>query len=145
MDAKFKWNKSLDVIAREKTGGKEGILFLAHQAKAFMDPYVPARNQVLAQNVRVTAEEDCGHITYNSPYAHYQYEGEVYGPNIPIFEEDGETVSGWRSPPHKTPTGRKLEYRKVPHPLATSHWDKAMVVARGDELAKAYEKYLKGK
>ncbi len=44
-----------------------------------MDPYVPADNLALAQNIVITADDDCGHITYVSPYAHYQWEGELYG------------------------------------------------------------------
>ena len=80
-------------------------------------------------------------ITYNSPYAHYQYMGELYGPNIPIF--DGEELMGFWSPPHKNPTGRKLKYNTFRHPLATDHWDHAMMTARKEELAKSYEEYLK--
>ena len=106
-----------------------------------MDPYVPADNLVLAQNVDITADEDAGYITYNSPYAHYQYMGELYGPNIPIF--DGEELMGFWSPPHKNPTGRKLKYNTFRHPLATDHWDQAMMTARKEDLAKSYEEYLK--
>ena len=51
-----------------------------------MDPYVPAKNMMLAQNVRVYADDDTGYIEYNSPYAHYMYEGEVYGPSYPIVK-----------------------------------------------------------
>lgn len=130
-------------IAGEVAGGRDGMLFLANEAKRLMDPYVPADNLMLAQNVQVSADEDCGHVHYDSPYAHYQYEGEVYGPSYPI-EENG-IVTGWHSHPHKTPTGRKMEHSTFRHPLATDHWDNAMKVARGDELARAYEEYLKGR
>ncbi len=48
-------------------------------------------------------------------YMYYQYEGEVWGPNKPIFEAAGPNPSGaagahsgWVSPPHKTNTGRKM-------------------------------------
>lgn len=50
---------------------------------------------------------------------------------------------GFYSPPKKKPAGKKLKYRKSPHPLATSEWNKAMKTARGDDLAKAYEDYLR--
>lgn len=66
--------------------------------------------------------------------------GEMYGPNIPIF--DGKELMGFWSPPHKNPTGRKLKYNTFRHPLATDHWDRAMMAARKEDLAKAYEDYL---
>lgn len=141
MKVSFDWNKSVREIAKEKLGGQQGMLFLAATAARFMDPYVPADNLVLAQNVTITADADVGHVTYNSPYAHYQWEGEVYGPNYPIM--DGGEIMGFYSPPHKTPTGRRLEYNTFRHPLATDHWDKAMMVARKDDLARTYEEYLK--
>ena len=143
MDAKFTWNDSAENIAKKKSGGKENMLFLANQAAALMDPYVPADSLVLSQNVSITAEEDCGHVTYNSPYAHYQWEGEIYGPNYPI--KDGGEIVGFYSPPHKSPTGRRMTYSDFRHPLATDHWDQAMKIARRGDLAKAYEKHLKGK
>ena len=104
---------------------------------------MPADNLVLAQNIDITADENCGHVTYNSPYAHYQYIGEVYGPNYPLM--DGGEIMGFYSPPHKTPTGGKLKYSKFRHPLATDHWDKAMMTARKDDLTRSYEEYLRSR
>ena len=141
--AEFQWNGALDVIAKEKAGGREGMKRLANDAANLMEPYVPADNLVLAQNVRISADEEKGSVTYQSPYAHYQYEGEVYGPNYPIM--DGGEVMGWYSPPFKTPTGQKLQYSTFRHPLATSHWDRAMLVARKQDLLRSYEEYLKGR
>ena len=143
MNAKFRWNRSMDAIASEATGGKDGMLFLANEAARLMDPYVPADKLVLSQNIKITADPDCGHILYDSPYAHYQYEGELYGPNYPIT--DGGNVVGFFSPPHKTPTGKKLHHSTFRHPLATSHWDKAMMTARKGDLTDSYREYLKRK
>lgn len=141
MQADFRWNDSIRNITKRATGGKQGMLFLASCAARLMDPYVPADNLVLAQDIDITAEEECGHVIYNSPYAHYQYIGEIYGPNYPIV--DGGEIMGFYSPPHKTPTGKKLNYSTFRHPLATDHWDKAMMTARKDDLAKSYAEYLK--
>lgn len=143
MKATFQWNKPTKKIKKEVTGGKAGMLFLAATAARLMDPYVPADNLVLAQNIDITADEESGYVTYNSPYAHYQYMGEVYGPNYPIM--DGGEIMGFYSPPHKTPTGGSLKYSTFRHPLATDHWDKAMMTARKEDLANAYGEYLKGK
>lgn len=100
-------------------------------------PYVPKDSGMLDDNVAI--DEKCVH--YKSPYAHYQYKGEVYGPNIPL--SDG----GFYSPPNqkKTPTGRPLQYSKDVNPLATSEWDKAMKVSKGDQLAQEISDYLKSR
>ena len=148
ISVKIKMNE-MEHTARKKLGGREGMLFLANQAANLMDPYVPADTLTLATNIRITADGELGHITYNSPYAHYQYEGEVYGPNYPIFDgvdkNGNEQIVGFYSPKHKQPTGKRMEYSTFQHPLATDHWDKAMMTARKGDLAKAYENHLKGK
>ena len=62
MDVEIKWNKTSDQIAKEKTRGNDGLLFLANEAKRLMDPYVPADSLALAQNVSVHVEGDTGVI-----------------------------------------------------------------------------------
>lgn len=52
----FKWNKPIPKIAKEATGGDRTLLFMANEAKRLMDPYVPAKNLVLARNVRTYVE-----------------------------------------------------------------------------------------
>jgi hypothetical protein len=59
-----------------------------------------------------------GVIEWNAIYSHYMYAGEVYGPNIPIKDADGN-VTGWWSPPHKEPTGRQIAYHT---PGTMDHW-----------------------
>ena len=67
---------------------------------------------------------DVGHISepgaieWDTVYAHYQYTGEVYGPNIPIMDDYGN-ITGWWSPPNKYPTGRPLHYHE---PGTGDHW-----------------------
>lgn len=100
----------------------------------YCDPYVPMQTGMLAQTVDITPE----YVLYTSPYAHYMYEGIVYGPNIPIFQDIGGTkiIVGWRSIPgvKKTPTDRDINYSHEQHPLADSHWDKRMMDDKGDEF-----------
>lgn len=102
----------------------------------YCDPYVPMRVGNLAQTVDITSE--C--VWYKSPYAHYMYEGIVYGPNIPIYEGEGEAkvIVGYYSIPgrKKQPTGKDIVYNHDQHPLADSHWDKRMMEDRGDEFTK---------
>lgn len=101
------------------------------------DPYVPMQEGVLAQTLNITPE----YVQYTQPYAHYQYTGEVYGPNYPI-KEDGIIV-GWFSPPEKSPTGRSINYSKERHPLATKEWDKAMLADHRREFISEVKKILK--
>lgn len=98
-----------------------------------MEPYVPFGSDL--GNMEVTAE----YVKYDTPYAHYDYIGEVYGPNIPIVQ-DGIVV-GWFSIPNKKkePTGRQLTFQK---PKASAHWDKAMLAEKRDEFVKQVERIL---
>lgn len=103
-----------------------------------MTPYVPFDTGILSQDVEITDK----HVRYNQPYAHYMYEGIVYGPNIPIVQNG--VVVGWYSRPgiKKSPTGRYMTYDKTHHPLATRHWDEAMMRVQGDSFTKQVGKIL---
>lgn len=120
-----KVKKKLDGLLDDTT------MLRIHQAFYKMcDPYVPFGDGTLAQTVEITPK----YVRYKSPYAHYMYEGIVYGPNIPIIQ-NGQIV-GWFSRPgvQKHPTGAMINYSKDRHPLATRHWDKAMMQDRKDEF-----------
>ena len=75
-----------------------------------------------------------GELRYLSPYARYLYYGEVYGPNIPIYE--GEQLVGFFSPKGKKkhPTGRALIYDTSRHPLAGKKWFERMKADHADEI-----------
>lgn len=79
------------------------------QIVADCDPLIPFQQGALRNSVNYPQGIYGGEIEYNTPYAHYQYEGEVYGPNIPRYDSEGNLV-GWYSPPKKNPTGRPLTY-----------------------------------
>lgn len=137
MGIDFKWNKGITQIAKEATGIPGSLLFMANESKRLMEPYVPALNMVLSQNVRTYVEGDHGVVHYQSPYAAFQHEGNVMVSRI--------TGSPWaRKGESKIVTGRKLKYNKSRHPLATSEWEKAMWAAKGAELTKAVQAYITG-
>ena len=99
----------------------------------FCQPYVPASpDRTLEFSAQVSTEIGSGEVIWNTPYAHYQYMGIVYGPNIPVIE-DG-VLMGWFSPPGrpKHPTDRKLTYDTSQNPLAGPHWFERM---KADRLA----------
>ena len=71
-----------------------------------MQTYVPKKTGALRRSSKVTPTT----ISWGDglKYAHYQWYGEVYGPNYPITR--GGHIVGWYSKPGvpKRPTGRKL-------------------------------------
>ena len=97
-----------------------------------IEPYVPMDEGVLAHGYEITPN----YIRYPGPYAHYMYMGEIYGPNIPITDKNGDII-GWRSPPgkgSKYPTGREITYSKEKHEKASKEWDKAAMIEKKDEF-----------
>lgn len=104
---------------------KESQKLLNMQVVADCDPLIPFQQGALRNSVEYPDGIYGGTIQWGGasvgvPYAAYQYRGEVYGPNIPIKDSQGN-ITGWYSPPSKHPTGKKLKY----HPEGTErgdHW-----------------------
>lgn len=98
--------------------------------------YVPWETGLLAKSPYAVTDIGSGTVVYPGPYAHYQYYGEVYGPNIPIFDDDTEDPTGWFSPPgrEKYPTGRDLQYKTDTNPLAGSFWHERMKADHIDDI-----------
>lgn len=86
--------------------------FLASEAASGMDRYVPKRQSVLRGSVKTDVPFE---VSYNTPYAHYIWEG-------------------------KSKNGAALKYTE---PGAVSHWDKHYAKSHGRELAKAAEEFIK--
>lgn len=91
-------------------------------------PYCPMETGTLAKSAYTATRMGSGEVVYPGPYAHYLYYGEVYGPNIPIFDDNSGEPTGFFSPPgqKKHPTGRELQYSKDLNPLAGSFWFERM-------------------
>ena len=147
-----------DVVARVKINMPRVLskvnndyfrLFLAQEWRKLCDPFVPSSPSA---TLRQIVEVEPGLITYKMPYAHYMYNGIIYGPNFPIdadgnfvFPYDPSKVVGWKSPKHKYPTGRRFNYSKDPNAQATDHWsDAAEKAGQKDKLIEAANKYLRG-
>ncbi len=90
------------------------------QIVADCDPLIPFQQGALRNSVNFPEGIYGGEIEYNTPYAHYIYESEIYSPNIPIKDSSGN-VTGWFSPPgkKKQPTGKTMTYH---HPGTTGKW-----------------------
>ena len=112
----------------------------------YCTPYVPASpNRTLEFSAQVSTEIGSGLVIWNTPYAHYQYMGIVYGPNIPIIQ-DG-VLMGWFSPPGrpKHPTDRELTYDTSQNPMAGPYWFERMKADRlNDILDEARSAMLRG-
>ena len=65
----FRWNKPIPWIAKEAIGGERTLLFMANEAKRLMNPYVPAMNMGLSQNVRTYVEHGAGVLRRSYPPA----------------------------------------------------------------------------
>ena len=107
--------------------------------------YVPASpNKTLEFSAQASTEIGSGMVIWNTPYAHYQYMGIVYGPNIPIIE-DG-MVMGWFSPPGrpKHPTDRELTYDTSQNSRAGSYWVERMKADRMNDILDEARKAIGG-
>lgn len=106
-------------VHRFSTDKRIGI-FTAETCARYMDKYIPMDTGMLAQTY--TTEPFL--ITYEQPYAHYQYYGEnLNHPPLSTYGSGG-------TPPQQL------------HPLATHHWDKPMWKAHGNQIAKEISAYI---
>lgn len=112
----------------------------------YCQPYVPASpDRTLEFSAQLSTEIGEGMVVWNTPYAHYQYMGIVYGPNIPIFDKDTGTLLGFFSPPGKKkhPTDKKLTYDKAQNPLAGPHWVERMKADRMRDIVREAQNLVK--
>lgn len=122
--------------------------FAVHTCRIHMDKYVPFDNGILAEQVI----EQPGRIIYNSPYAHYMYEGILYvDPDygvgaFPIKDKDGNLKGFYsRKGVAKVPSGQPLKYNKTGHTYAGPKWDERMWSAEKDQVIKEIEDYIRRK
>lgn len=109
----------------------DDVMYEIHDLFSKMcDPYVPMYTGVLSKTVTVTKDS----VTYEQPYAHYQYTGELYlAPNGSAWAKKDE---------EKYPSGIPLQYSKEEHELASKEWDKAMMRDNGDVFLNAVKDIL---
>lgn len=110
--------------------------FFTDTCKKHMDKYVPKDTGILSENVDVGKN----HITYESPYARYQYNGKkmvmengkgaYYRPDYGFWSARGKS---------KKLTTEALHY----HTAGTGpYWDKKMVSAEIQEVIKEVQSYV---
>ena len=114
----------------------------------FCQPYVPASpDRTLEFSAQAATEIGSGRVVWNTPYAHYQYMGIVYGPNIPILDPETGILMGWFSPPGrpKHPTDRELTYDTSQNPLAGPRWFERMKADRLNDILDEARKAVGGR
>lgn len=104
--------------------------------------YMPRRSGGLYDLTKAQTRIRDGLIITRAPQARYLFEGEIMGPNIPIFENG--VLKGFFSPPGKKKhlTGRRIRYSRTGADRAGPHWDEALVNAEGDEIVREYQDYI---
>lgn len=112
--------------------------FFTDTCYKYMGQFVPGGARgLLNQNVDIEVDK----ITYKSPYAHYQYVGQLYVD--PIYKKGAfysEDYGYWSRPGiTKMPTATPLNYHT---PGTGSQWDKRMWTSRGKEVVSELQSYI---
>ena len=138
----FKWSPDFGAVMTQRLDKAQQ--FIDSECMRLMVPYTPRRNGMLEESVKLGTVIGSGTLRYLSPYARYLYYGEVYGPNIPIFE--GGQLVGFFSPKgqKKHPTGQQMNYDTSRHPQAGKLWFERMKADHADEICEGAAKIAGG-
>ena len=111
------------ILAERGLGASNKVRkYLASEIVRLSDPYVPMQSGTLKNQHQIAS--DGSEIVYTSPYAHYQWYGEV--------------MAG-RAPKHYT--GREISYSGAP--TRGARWTERMMIDKGHEIEKNVENYIK--
>lgn len=132
-DNKIKVNDYLDPVRSD-----DFWRYAAIQWHRMYKDFVPMKTGILYNQVDYAPKT----ITHTASYAHYLYEGQVYGPNIPVME--GKRVTGYFSIPNraKKPTGKALNFSKQFHPKASAKWDQAAKPTQLPKLVQEIQRHI---
>lgn len=138
----FRWSPSFGAAMTKRLQSAQQ--FIDSECMRLMAPYTPMRSGLLMESVKLGTVIGSGELRYLSPYARYLYYGEVYGPNIPIFE--GSQVVGFFSPKgqKKHPTGQEMHYDTSRHPQAGKLWFERMKADHADAICDGAAKIAGG-
>ena len=115
--------ESVDINVQGRMSKVQGERFWTYAASEWhrlYRMYVPFQEGILYGTVSIAGGGGEGTIEHTAPYAHYAYEGVVYGPNVPITQ-GGQTVGYFSPTAPKHPTGAMMHYRGT----GSRHWDEA--------------------
>lgn len=128
MEVDTKLNPASTIRAKIFGNGRASKYFTKRCAD-YMDKYVPYGDSGLLRT-NITLADDS--VTYNMPYAHYMYKGELY--------VDPDTGSSYaRKNVAKVPSGKLLKYHT---PGTGSRWDNRMWTAEGPDVINETQSYI---
>lgn len=147
--ADFKWNHGeVDLLHAKnlETGGRVQMA-IDNAVISYSMPYCPWDNGTLARSPYTASPPGGGQVIYETPYARYLYYGEVYGPNIPFFEDNSGIPTTFRSKKDQTkhPTGRSIQYKTDQNPMAGSFWFERMKADHMDDILEEARAVANGK
>lgn len=121
----FTWDRN---FSRENNAKFSDIQeYIDSECIRLMAKYTPMRNGMLRNNAKTSIRIGSGKITYNSPYARYQYYGKLM--------VSGVTGSAWaRYGESKVLTGTDLNYSKKKNPLAQKLWFETMKTNHKEQI-----------
>lgn len=121
----FTWDRS---FSRENNAKFSDIQeYIDSECIRLMAKYTPMQNGMLQHNAKTSIRIGSGKITYNSPYARYQYYGKLM--------VSGVTGSAWaRYGESKVLTGTDLNYSKKKNPLAQKLWFETMKTNHKEQI-----------
>jgi hypothetical protein len=108
-------------------------LYLAETWAKYFKKYTPMDSGTLGS----TYETEPGKVTYTTPYAHFQWYGEV------MVDDRGSTWAKPRTSKHYA--GRNLVYSKEKNAKATSHWEEAAQKDCSSKVAAEVSDYIRRK
>lgn len=140
--ARFNWSiqDKLDLMrANLATGGKVQAA-IDNACIAWCQKYTPFKTGTLSRSPYTATPPGSGQIIYNTPYARYLYYGVVYGPNIPVFEDDTGVPTRYFSPPGKKKSPKvpekKLKFDTSTNPMAGPFWFERMKADHSNDILK---------
>ena len=109
--------------------------------------YCPWETGSLAKGAYTATVPGSGRVVYSGPYARYLYYGQVYGPNIPMFDDNSGEPTRFFSPPDqkKHPTGKALQYSTDVNPMAGPFWFERMKADHTQDIVREAQAVAGGK
>ena len=117
--------------------GGEIQKFVDSECKRVMEPYTPMISGMMIDSVEIGTVIGSGVIEYTSPYARFQYYG-----NVMIYEPTGSTWAPLGG--KKVVTDRKLVHNTSRHPKAGPYWFDRAMQDHKEEILEGAQKIARG-
>lgn len=117
--------------------GGEIQKFVDSECKRVMEPYTPMISGMMIDSVEIGTVIGSGVIEYTSPYARFQYYG-----NVMIYEPTGSTWAPLGG--KKVVIDRKLVHNTSRHPKAGPYWFDRAMQDHKEEILEGAQKIARG-